>query len=157
MFNSLFLSLIDHRKILDLVIITSSVLVGMYLEAEELSIGYISAWIAVKYISLYYSGTYNRFWRYTSLKDLRVTLSFILAPDILGIPFLIYSGFSLSNALMTSMLTVCALTFARVWKRHSFEVGIEKEVQRNGKRTLVFGSNKEAFQIAQIQTRKIFF
>lgn len=137
---------IDLRKILDLTLFSAIFAVTFFMHEGAIHRPALSfaAWVFTKFIFLSFSGTYSRFWRYTSLQDLKRTLSFVLVSDAAAIPMLVLVGFSLPESLAMASTALWALTLARVWKRVTFERQVEKEIKLHGKRTLIMGIGRQA-------------
>lgn len=140
----------DLRKILDLSLFGVIFAVTFIMHEGEIHRPALSfvAWVLTKFIFLSFSGTYSRFWRYTSLQDLKQTLSFVLVSDAAAIPMLVLVGFSLPESLAMASTSLWALTLARVWKRVTFERQLEKEIKLHGKRTLIMGVGRQAHLFA---------
>lgn len=146
--NSFFAAAQDARKYLDVTILVLAFASGVLFHGttHELHHTYATgaAWVIFKFSFLFMSGTYDRFWRYTSLKDLAQTLIYTAIADIAGIILLKLTGFTFPEALLMSSLALWGLTAARLWKRLSFERTTEVAIKENGKRTLIVGLNKQA-------------
>lgn len=146
--NSFFAAAQDARKYLDVTILVLAFASGVLFHSDIASLKHLyaagSVWVAFKFCLLYMSGTYERFWRYTSLKDLAQTLIYTAIADVAGIILLKMIGFTFPESLLMSSLALWGLTAARLWKRLSFERSTEVAIKQNGKRTLIVGLNKQA-------------
>lgn len=134
-------ALLDLRRHVDATILLVAFVDGYFLSGQNLAHPWVIGltWLTIKLVCLHLSGTYNRFWRFTSLKDMRETSLFVAASDMATIPLLLWAGLPFTDTLFMSMCAFMGLGLARLWKRVSFEHHIEQEIRRHGKPTLIYG------------------
>src|SRR5690606_13404033 len=110
------ISQLDLRKLLDITVFAAVFSIAYALHDGDFHrpLATMLAWVAFKFIFVWMSGSYERFWRYTSLNDLRNTLSYIIITDLAAIPLLMMSGFSLLEAVALSAMALWCITLARV-------------------------------------------
>lgn len=141
----------DDRKILDISIflaaftLTHTAHQGMPIVNTYVS---MSLWAVANFIFIALSGSYSRYWRYTSLGDLRQMLTYLAFPIVSALPILCSIGFTLLEAVAMAAIAIGGSTLARLWRRVQFERRTERDVKINGLRTLIIGTNRKAQLLA---------
>jgi FlaA1/EpsC-like NDP-sugar epimerase len=142
-----FESLIDPRKWLDLLILTSCFGLIIFFNENTLytspwTIGAI--WLIYKFSFLATSSTYKTFWRYTTFSDFTNIASYMLIPDFAASTLMLLCGVSFEHTLLLSLFSFLGVGSLRYIKRFQFEHAIKKEIESFGKRTLIVGLDLHA-------------